>query len=96
MTDFRSQIAHVAQLASLSLTEEEATSMAAELDAIVRYVAELSTLDTEGVPPTAHVLHQASSLRPDEIEPGLSHEEALSGAPRSSAGGFAVPGYVEG
>jgi len=96
MTDFRSQIAHVAQLASLSLTEEEATSMAAEVDAIVRYVAELSTLDTEGVPPTSHVLQEASSLRPDEILPGLSHEEALSGAPRSSSGGFAVPGYVEG
>jgi aspartyl-tRNA(Asn)/glutamyl-tRNA(Gln) amidotransferase subunit C len=96
MTDFRTQIAHVAELASLSLTEEETTSMAAELDAIVHYVEELSTLDTEGVPPTSHVLEEAPSLRPDEVRPGLSHEEALSGAPRSSQGGFAVPGYVEG
>lgn len=96
MTDFRSQIAHVAELACLSLTEEEATSMATELDAIVHYVEELSTLDTEGVPPTSHVLEEVPSLRPDEVRPGLSHEEALSGAPRSSQGGFAVPGYVEG
>lgn len=96
MTDFRSQIAHLAELSSLSLTEEEATGMAAELDAIVGYVAELGTLDTEGVPPTSHVLEEAPSLRADEVLPGLSHEEALSGAPRSSQGGFAVPGYVEG
>lgn len=96
MTEFRSQMAHLAELSSLSLTEEEATSMAAELDAIVGYVAELDAIDTEGVPPTAHVLEEAPALRPDEVRPGLSHKEALSGAPRSASGGFAVPGYVEG
>jgi len=96
MTDFRSQIAHLAELSSLSLTEEEAASMAAELDAIVGYVAQLSTLDTEDVPPTSHVIDEAPRLRSDEVLPGLTHDEALSGAPRSSQGGFAVPGYVEG
>ena len=96
MTDIRSQIAHLAELSSLSLTAEEAASMAAELDVVVGYMAQLSTLDTEGVPPTSHVVDEAHALRSDEVLPGLTHDEALSGAPRASQGGFAVPGYVEG
>ncbi len=104
----RALISHVAQLSSLSLTDAEAEKLTHELAAIVKYVSELETLDTSNVPPTAHVQdgEQARSatrstpearaaLRADEVIPGLSHEDALSQAPRVAAGGFAVPPFVD-
>lgn len=91
----RALIQHVAQLASLSLTDAEGEKLTHEIGAILKYVGELGTLDTADVPPTAYVQLEASSWRADEVQPGISHERALSQAPRASQGGFAVPGFVE-
>ena len=93
----RALIQHVAQLSSLSLTDAEAQKLTQEVGAILAYVGELSSLDTSSVPPTAQVgiAHQAA-LRPDEVKPGLSHEDALAQAPRTSQESFGVPGFVEG
>jgi aspartyl-tRNA(Asn)/glutamyl-tRNA(Gln) amidotransferase subunit C len=88
------EVARVAELACLSLTKEETTTMAKDLDRIVAYVEELAQLDTSNVPPTSHVLMGKTAWRPDVVEQGLSHEQALDQAPRSSQGGFAVPAYV--
>jgi aspartyl-tRNA(Asn)/glutamyl-tRNA(Gln) amidotransferase subunit C len=92
----RAQIRHVAELAELELTDEEEERLAAEIGRIVAYVAELSAIDTDDVPPTANVMKgDESPLRPDEPMPGLSHDEALAGAPRAAHGGFVVPTFVE-
>lgn len=88
-------VQHVARLASLSLTEEEARRFEAELASIVRYVAQLDELDTRDVPPTAHVQLERMPLRPDELRPCLTHEEALAQAPAVEGEGFAVPTFVE-
>lgn len=89
------RVHHIAKLAALSLSDAEAERFAHELDAIVRYVEELDTLDTSNVAPTAHVQLERASLREDEVLPGLSHDEALAGAPRVEHEGFAVPAFVE-
>jgi aspartyl-tRNA(Asn)/glutamyl-tRNA(Gln) amidotransferase subunit C len=91
----RALVIHVAKLASLSLSDAESDSFAAELASIVGYVEQLDQLDTLDVPPTAHVEFARTPLRDDEPRPGLSHEDALSGAPRVEQGGFAVPAFVE-
>jgi aspartyl-tRNA(Asn)/glutamyl-tRNA(Gln) amidotransferase subunit C len=97
MVDFPlARIRHVAQLAELRLSEEEEVRFAAEVGRIVAYVAELEAIDTTGVPPTAHVTAEAGSpLRPDEPRIGLTHDEALAGAPRTAHDGFSVPTFVE-
>jgi aspartyl-tRNA(Asn)/glutamyl-tRNA(Gln) amidotransferase subunit C len=89
------QIQHVAQLASLSLTEAEAQKMTGEIAAILKYVDELESLDTSSVPPTAYVQLEASAWREDVVKPGVSRDLALGQAPRRSEDGFAVPGFVE-
>jgi len=89
------EIRHVAQLSQLSLTEEEATAMTREIGRILEYVHELDSLDTSAVPPTASVQLGATSWREDTVQEGVSHEDALSQAPRSTQGGFAVPAFVE-
>ena len=92
----RSQVLHVAKLASLSLSDEEADKLAGELARIVAYVDELQAVDTTGIEPTADVQLTRSAWREDEVEPCLSHEEALAAAPSVEEGGFAVPVFVEG
>lgn len=94
----RAQIRHVAELAELELTEEEEKRLATEIGRIVAFVAELDAIDTKDVPPTAHVMTEqdyAEILRPDVHEEGLTHDEALAGAPRAAHGGFEVPTFVE-
>jgi aspartyl-tRNA(Asn)/glutamyl-tRNA(Gln) amidotransferase subunit C len=92
----RARVAHVASLASLSLSEDEIGKMVVELGRIVAYVEQLGALDTEGVVPTTSLSSGRDALRPDRVLPGLSHDEALAGAPRALSGGFAVPLFLEG
>ena len=94
------QLRHMATLAELSLSEDEEQRLAGEIGRILAYVAELEAIDTTDVPPTAHVagIDKARSedgWREDVVKPGLSHEDALAGAPRAEHGGFAVPGFVD-
>jgi aspartyl-tRNA(Asn)/glutamyl-tRNA(Gln) amidotransferase subunit C len=89
------RVRHVAKLASLSLSDDEAARFAGELAKIVDYVAQLDALDTTGVPPTAHVLLDRMPLRADEPRACLTHEEALAQAPRVEGEGFAVPAFVD-
>lgn len=94
------QLRHMAVLAELSLGQDEEQRLAAEIGRIVAYVAELDAIDTTGVPPTAHVagieaVRSEDGWREDVVRPGLSHEQALAGAPRAEHEGFAVPGFVE-
>src|SRR5262245_26037707 len=92
----RSELHHVAELAELSLTEEEEIRLTKEIGGIVAYFAELDAIDTTHVPPTAHVTAQPDTpLRLDEPRPCLTQEEALSGAPKAAHGGFVVPTFVE-
>src|SRR5262245_27986281 len=92
-------IRHVAELAELSLTEEEEKKMADEIGRIVAYVKELDAVDTSGVEATSHVgdivpKRSEEGWRADEVERGLSNEEALRGAPKADNGGFVVPKFV--
>ncbi len=91
----RALVQHVAKLASLSLSEDEADRFAGELARIVAYVEQLDAIDTRDVPPTTYVLIERMPLRDDEVKFGLSHEEALSQAPQVEADGFAVPAFLE-
>ncbi len=90
------RVEHIAKLASLSLSPSEIEQLALELASIVAYFEELNELDTENVPATAHVQMTSADWRSDTLNPGLSHEAALSDAPRVEHDGFAVPTFVEG
>lgn len=91
----RKDVEHVARLARLELTEEEIVLFQEQLGRILEHAARVTSLDTEGVPPTAHAIQLANVFRNDELVPGLSHEEALASAPESEAGHFRVPRIIE-
>lgn len=91
----RETVHHVARLARLELDDDEAARMERDLSSILEYVDALAALDTSGIPETAHVAVDAAPVREDRVLPGVPTERALSQAPRTAGGGFAVPAFVD-
>ena len=88
-------VQELCDLASLRLDPEEAERMRDDLERILDYVGMLSELDTEGVPPTSHVIEIATPLREDEVRGVLPVEDVVSNAPRERDGSFVVPKVIE-
>jgi aspartyl-tRNA(Asn)/glutamyl-tRNA(Gln) amidotransferase subunit C len=89
-------VERVAALAHLELTEAEKHTFLDQLNEILGYAQQIQTIDTAGVPPTAHVLSRHSADRPDELRPSLPVAEALAGAPDAGlqTGLFKVPRVI--
>jgi aspartyl-tRNA(Asn)/glutamyl-tRNA(Gln) amidotransferase subunit C len=92
----RSDVEHVAHLARLGLTEEELARLEGQLNHILDQYAILTNLDTEHIPPTAQTIELANILREDAVQPCLSADEALAGAPERSGDHFVVPAILGG
>jgi aspartyl-tRNA(Asn)/glutamyl-tRNA(Gln) amidotransferase subunit C len=87
----RDDVAHVARLARLRLSDEELARFTEQLGAVLDHAADVAAVDTSGVPPTAHPLPLANVLRPDTVVPGLDRDEVLDQAPAAEDGRFRVP-----
>ena len=90
----RDEVAHVAALARLALTEEELDRFTGQLARVVDHAADVAALDLSDVPPTAHPLPVANVLRLDEPRPGSERDEVLAAAPDVEDGRFRVPRIV--
>lgn len=89
------EVFHVAKLARLELTPDEAKQMQGQMDAILAYIDELDALDLSDVPPTFHSIPMDAPLRSDVPKRSSDRAEILAEAPQSAAGGFAVPIVLE-
>ncbi|MBB5831131.1 Asp-tRNA(Asn)/Glu-tRNA(Gln) amidotransferase subunit GatC [Brachybacterium aquaticum] len=87
----RDDVARLADLARIQLSEEEITRFAGEFDSIMDAVASVSEVATEDVPATSHPIAMTNVFREDEVTETLTQAEALSGAPEAEDGRFAVP-----
>ena len=87
----RDEVAHLAKLARLALTDDELDSYAGQLDAILTHVGQIQAVDVAGVEPTDNPLKAVNVTRPDQVAPCLTQEEALAAAPHAIDGRFAVP-----
>ena len=85
------EVAHVARLARLYLTDDELDRFAGQLGDVLEHAADVAALDTAGVPPTAHPLPVQNVFRADEPRPGLDRDEVLAMAPAAEDGRFRVP-----
>lgn len=85
------EVAHVAQLARLKLTDEELERFTGQLAAVLEHARDVEALDTEGVPPTAHPLPLRNVLREDRARDSLDRAEVLAAAPSVEADRFRVP-----
>ncbi|PLX95941.1 MAG: Asp-tRNA(Asn)/Glu-tRNA(Gln) amidotransferase GatCAB subunit C [Desulfuromonas sp.] len=91
----RDEVAHVARLARLALDEAQIEALTGEMDSILGYVEKLNELDTEGLVPTAHAVPMENAFRDDVVRESIGVEKALSNAPVSRTGCFAVPKVIE-
>jgi aspartyl-tRNA(Asn)/glutamyl-tRNA(Gln) amidotransferase subunit C len=87
----RDDVRHVATLARLEVSEEELDTFTGQLAAVLAHADDVASLDTAGVPPTAHPLPLENVLRPDEPRPSLDRAEVLSQAPAVEDDRFKVP-----
>ena len=88
-------VAYVAKLARINLTQDEAKTFQKQLDDVLNYVEKLRRLDVTGVEATAHALPVFNVFREDAPRDWFTAEEALSNAPRQANGLFVVPKVVE-
>lgn len=100
-------VAYVADLANLDLTDKERQRMLKDLNSILDYIERLNQLDTSDVSPMAQISAGvgkvetppdgkiASALREDVPVPSLPHKEALQNAPVTDGEFFKVPKVIE-
>lgn len=81
-------VAYIAKLARIDLTEEETALFSKDLDKILAYITKLESYDVTGIAPMNHPLPAMDVMREDIPETGFTQEEALSNAPP------AVPGAI--
>jgi aspartyl-tRNA(Asn)/glutamyl-tRNA(Gln) amidotransferase subunit C len=91
----RDEVLHVARLARLALTDDEVERFTQQLGMILEYAQDMSELQIDDVPPTAHPVPVANTLRPDEARPGLDRDEVLAQAPAAEDGRFRVPRILD-
>lgn len=91
----RDEVAHLAELAHIEMTEDELQSLAGELGQIVQSVASVSEVAGDDVPATSHPLPLRNVFREDVVVETLSAQEALSSAPDAEDGLFKVPAILD-
>lgn len=87
----RDEVAHLAKLSRLALSEEELREFAAQIDGIIGYVSDVQKIDAEGVEPMSHPHSIQTSMREDVAEEILTAEQALDQAPAVEDQRFVVP-----
>jgi aspartyl-tRNA(Asn)/glutamyl-tRNA(Gln) amidotransferase subunit C len=89
------EVRWIAHLARLELPAAELDILRRDLNAIVHYVDQLQSLNTDGVEPLAHTLELANVFRDDVPVPSLPVDEILANAPDRQADFYAVPAVLD-
>lgn len=89
-------VAYVAELARLDLTDAEKAVFQPQLENIVKYVEKIASVDVTDVPSTMHGREIVNAFREDVVRPSLDREVALANAPARTGDEFMLPKIVEG
>jgi aspartyl-tRNA(Asn)/glutamyl-tRNA(Gln) amidotransferase subunit C len=87
----RDDVAHVAHLARLTLSEDELDRFTQQLAAVLDHATDVEALEIDDVPPTARPFPLVNVMRPDQVGPTLEPGEVLSQAPAAEDDQFRVP-----
>ena len=90
----RDDVAAVARLARLELTDDELEAFTGQLASVLEHAQDIEGLDIDDVEPTAHPYELVNVLRPDEVRPTVDRDEVLSQAPAADDGRFRVPAIL--
>ena len=87
----RDDVAHVARLAMLELTNDEIDRFTVQLGDVLETANAMNALDLGDIEPFHHPLGLTNVARPDEVQPSLDRDEVLSQAPAVEEDRFRVP-----
>jgi aspartyl-tRNA(Asn)/glutamyl-tRNA(Gln) amidotransferase subunit C len=87
----REEVAHLARLARLAVSDEELDLFAGQLDVVLQSVARVGEAAAEDVTPTTHAVPMTNVMRPDVARPSLPRDVVLAAAPAAEDGRFRVP-----
>ena len=88
-------IDHIAKLARLALSSEEANRFSEEVGEVLGYIDSLGEVDTKDVLPTVHTVSVVNAFREDEVGDMFSPEMAVENAPEAEEGAFVVPRIIK-
>jgi aspartyl-tRNA(Asn)/glutamyl-tRNA(Gln) amidotransferase subunit C len=91
----REEVAHLARLARLEVTDDELDAFAGQLDVILESMKTLAEVDTDGVQPTSHAVPLVNVFREDQPQPSLPRDAVLAGAPDTAEDRFRVPRILD-
>lgn len=91
----KTTVAKIARLARINIPDDRQEPLAAELNGILNWIAELDELETDNVVPLAGVSGHALPMRDDVVTDGSRLDDILSNVPESAGGFFVVPKVVE-
>ena len=91
----RADIAKLAKLARIEISEADADAAAASISDVLALVDQLQAIDTEGVVPMAHPLDAVQRLRADEVSEGNQRDAFQAIAPATQDGLYLVPKVIE-
>ena len=91
----RDDVAHLAQLSRLAVTDEELDLYAGQLGVVLGAVARVQDAATADVAPTTHAVPLTNVHRPDVVAPSLPREQVLAGAPAAEDDRFRVPRILQ-
>ena len=89
------EVARLAALARIDLSQEEIEDLAPELDVILAAIASVSEVSDPSIPPTSHAVALSNVFRPDDVTGSFPAEAMLAMAPAVEDGRFRVPRILE-
>jgi aspartyl-tRNA(Asn)/glutamyl-tRNA(Gln) amidotransferase subunit C len=91
----KTTVAKIARLARINVPDDRLEPLAAELNGILNWIAELDEVNTDNVEPLASVTGHALPMRDDVVTDGDRPDDVLSNVPEGASGFFVVPKVVE-
>lgn len=91
----REELEKTAQVAHIALEADELAELTEQLNGVLAQIDKLKSLDAAGVEPMTHGTDAENVMRPDDVRPSLTQEQALANAPDAASGGFRVPKILD-
>lgn len=91
----REQVAHLAKLARLALTDAELDHYAQQLGVILDSVAKVTEVATSDIKPTSHAIEMSNVFRADEVRPSFTSDVTSLNAPEWEDERFRVPRILD-
>ena len=88
-------VKHISKLSRISLDDEKAKKLEADLNSIFAFIEKLNELDTDNVQPLTSIAETTLQLRKDEIKSSNIREQVLKNSPDKNKDFFVVPKVVE-